>query len=199
MSGRAFTGAVAIALVAGLAADCSGSGAKSVPSATTARSSPTASPSLTPTASPAPDASVKPVRPAAMDQVSAAGAEAVAVYFLQLFPYVFASGEVTEWEALSHPECVYCANVLSGAPVATSSTNSSARWPGRKSRGIELLLGAGCWVLGAGSADRETRFERSARCRPSHGASSAAPRRAAASGGDATPVGIAPAQGRSVQ
>jgi hypothetical protein len=68
----------------------------------------------TPTPTPTPDASVKPERPAAMDEVSAAGAEAVAVYFLQLFPYVYATGDLAEWRALSHPECIYCANVAAG-------------------------------------------------------------------------------------
>jgi len=47
-----------------------------------------------------------------MDEVSAAGAEAVAVYFLQLYPYVYATNDLTEWRALSHPECVFCASVI---------------------------------------------------------------------------------------
>src|SRR5450756_1324210 len=120
-SRRALVGAAAVALAVGVVAGCSGGNAKPGPAATTASSTPTPSPS--PTASPTPDASVKPVRPAAMDEVSAAGAEAVAVYFLQLFPYVFASGVLTEWEALSHPECVYCANVLSGAKKMIAAGN----------------------------------------------------------------------------
>jgi len=122
-SRRALVGAAAVALVVGVVAGCSGGNAKSGPSATTASSAPTASPSSAPTASPTPDASVKLVRPAAMDQVNAAGAEAVAVYFLQLFPYIFASGDLTEWKALSHPECVYCASVLSGAEKMIAAGN----------------------------------------------------------------------------
>ena len=106
---RAWVGASAVALVVGVVAGCSGGGAKSGPSATAAPSAPTASAS--PTASPTPDASVKPVRPAAMDQVNPAGAEAVAVYFLNLYPYVYASNDLTEWKALSHAECVFCASV----------------------------------------------------------------------------------------
>ena len=47
-----------------------------------------------------------------MDEVSVAGAEAVAVYFLQLYPYVYATNDLTEWRALSHPECVFCASVI---------------------------------------------------------------------------------------
>jgi len=109
-SRRALVGAAAVALVVGVVAGCSGGNAKSGPSATTAPSAPTAS--VSPTASPTPDASVKPVRPAAMDQVNAAGAEAVAVYFLNLYPYVYATNDLTEWKALSHPECVFCKSVI---------------------------------------------------------------------------------------
>ena len=110
-SRRALVGAAAVALAVGVVAGCSGGNAKPGPSATTAPATPTTSVSPTPTASPTPDASVKPVRPAAMDQVSAAGAEAVAVYFLNLYPYVYASNDLTEWKALSHAECVFCASV----------------------------------------------------------------------------------------
>src|SRR5450756_2446366 len=42
------------------------------------------SPTVTPTPTPTPDASVKPERPAAMETVDSAGAEAVAGYFLSL-------------------------------------------------------------------------------------------------------------------
>src|SRR5450756_2482983 len=109
-SRRALVGAAAMALVVGVVAGCSGGNAKPGPSATAASSAPTASPS--PTASPTPDASVKPVRPAAMDQVNAAGAEAVAAYFLNLYPYVYATNDLTEWKALSHAECVFCKSVI---------------------------------------------------------------------------------------
>jgi len=108
-SRRALVGAAAVALVVGVVAGCSGGNAKPGPSATVAPSAPTASAS--PTASPTPDASVKPVRPAAMDQVNAAGAEAVAVYFLNLYPHVYATNDLTEWKVLSHADCVFCASV----------------------------------------------------------------------------------------
>ena len=124
-SRRACVGAAAMALVVGVVAGCSGGNAKPGPSATTAPSAPTTSPTPTPTASPTADASVKPVRPAAMDQVSAAGAEAVAVYFLQLFPYIFASGDVTEWKALSHAECMFCASVTADVDKQVAAGNRS--------------------------------------------------------------------------
>jgi len=163
-SRRALVGAAAVALVAGVVAGCSGGGAKHGPSATVAPSAPTTSPTPTPTASPTPDASVKPVRPAAMDQVSAAGAEAVAVYFLNLYPYVYASNDLTEWKALSHAECVFCASVTShvgeqvaagtrseGGLVAISTVRSTVINPGRWwSVDVELTQATSSTVDGAG-------------------------------------------------
>lgn len=48
-----------------------------------------------------------------MTTVNSETAEAVAVYFLQLFPYAFATGDLTDWNEFSHSECVYCASVRS--------------------------------------------------------------------------------------
>jgi hypothetical protein len=48
-----------------------------------------------------------------MDEVSVDGAIATATYFLQLFPYVANTGDLTDWDALSHPECRFCAGVRS--------------------------------------------------------------------------------------
>ncbi|KGM17318.1 hypothetical protein N867_05635 [Actinotalea fermentans ATCC 43279 = JCM 9966 = DSM 3133] len=69
------------------------------------------SPSATPTPTPTPDAATPPERPD-MSQVDAATAEAVATYFLELYPYAYATGDLTEWRALSHPECIFCASVI---------------------------------------------------------------------------------------
>lgn len=38
-------------------------------------------------------------------------AVAVAEYFTLLYPYVYATGDLSEWTALSHPECNFCASV----------------------------------------------------------------------------------------
>lgn len=122
-SRRALVGAAAVAVVVGVVAGCSGGGAKSGPSATAAPATPTAS--VSPTASPTPDASVKPVRPAAMDQVSAAGAEAVARYYVAMFPYVFATGDLVEWKAMSHPECQFCAGVVKDAEAMFAAGHHS--------------------------------------------------------------------------
>ncbi len=48
-----------------------------------------------------------------MDEVSVAGAEAAAEYFLQLYPYVYATGDLAEWRSLSHAGCQFCASVIS--------------------------------------------------------------------------------------
>jgi hypothetical protein len=40
-----------------------------------------------------------------------AGAEAAAQYFLALYPYVFATGDLAEWQEISHPECGFCNGV----------------------------------------------------------------------------------------
>ena len=89
-------------------AGCTGDPADppTTPPATTATPSPSATPRPTPT----PDAATPPQRPD-MSHVDAQTAEAVATYFLQLYPYVYASGDLTEWRALSHPDCIFCASV----------------------------------------------------------------------------------------
>ena len=104
------------ALAAGFAASivlagCSGepSTPPTTPPATTADPSPTPTPTPTPT----PDAATPPQRPD-MSTVDADTAEAVATYFVALFPYAFASGDLADWDALSHPACVYCASVRAG-------------------------------------------------------------------------------------
>lgn len=78
------------------------------PPATSAAPSPSETPSPTPTL----DAATPPERPD-MSKVDAATAEAVARYFLELYPYVYATGDLTDWKALSHPECIFCASVIS--------------------------------------------------------------------------------------
>src|SRR5689334_228711 len=64
----------------------------------------TPTPTPTPAESASVDVTVKPTRPAALDEPpSADGAAAVAAYFVLLFPYVNATGDLTDWKTLSHP------------------------------------------------------------------------------------------------
>jgi hypothetical protein len=39
-------------------------------------------------------------------------AQAVADYFLHLHPYVYATGDLSEWTALTHPDCIFCHSVI---------------------------------------------------------------------------------------
>ncbi len=52
-----------------------------------------------------------PERPAAMEEETVEGAIAAAKYFMELYPYIYATGDLTEWDALSDEGCGFCANV----------------------------------------------------------------------------------------
>ncbi len=47
-----------------------------------------------------------------MERDDVEGAKAAAQYFLSLYPYAYNTGDLTEWKAMSHPECVFCASVI---------------------------------------------------------------------------------------
>ncbi|WP_149203558.1 DUF6318 family protein [Actinotalea subterranea] len=89
---------------------------------TTEPPSPSVTPSPTPTPTPTPEAAIPPERPD-MSQVDDATAEAVATYFLELYPYVYATRDLTEWRALSHPECEFCASVVSNVEEMSANGN----------------------------------------------------------------------------
>jgi len=80
-------------------------------------------PSPTPTSTSAP----KPVHSVAMDTVDTNGAIAVAEYFMQLYSYAYSTGDLTEWKAMSHPECIYCASVVTNV---TKQSNTFAHQEG---------------------------------------------------------------------
>ena len=68
------------------------------------------------TASPTPSATAAtvppPERPAAMDRADADGAMAAATYFISLYSYAYATGDLAAWTAMSDPACKYCAGVI---------------------------------------------------------------------------------------
>lgn len=70
-------------------------------------------------ASPSPSASapeaLKPERPLVMDRDDAEGAAAAAEYFIELYPYVMATGDAAEFERMSHKACGFCSGTLSDA------------------------------------------------------------------------------------
>ncbi len=59
-----------------------------------------------------------PARPAGMALVSSQGAIAAAEHYLNLTAYVGATGDFTELEAMSGPDCKFCRKFLSGAKRA---------------------------------------------------------------------------------
>ena len=50
----------------------------------------------------------KPERPAGMDEQTPEGAAAAATYFLSLYSYVYATGDLSLWQAMSTPDCEFC-------------------------------------------------------------------------------------------
>jgi len=50
-----------------------------------------------------------PERPAAMDEHTVEGAIAAGKYFVQLYPYIYATGDLSEWNELSGKSCKFCA------------------------------------------------------------------------------------------
>jgi DNA-binding LacI/PurR family transcriptional regulator len=109
MSGVMMRGA-GLAVVVGLTLSaCTGSTPEPE---VTAPSSGGPTPAVTASASPAPSAPAKPKRPEAMKRDDAQGAAAAAEYFIELYPYVMATGDTEEFEAMSHRACEYCKGVL---------------------------------------------------------------------------------------
>jgi hypothetical protein len=66
-------------------------------------------------ASPSPSVPTKPERPDAMERDDAKGAAAAAEYFIELYPYVMATGDTKEFEAMSHRACGFCDDALEQA------------------------------------------------------------------------------------
>lgn len=85
----------------------------------------------TPTVTPTPEVAA-PARPD-LSVVNEETAEALATYFLLLYPYVYATGDLTEWRVLSHPECEFCASVISNVEEMLAK--------GESARGAETVIG----------------------------------------------------------
>ena len=98
-----------LVLAAGLALSAC-TGATPDPEVTTG---PTGDP--TASASPSPSVPAKPERPEAMEREDAKGAAAAAEYFIELYPYVMATGDTEEFEAMSHRACGFCDDALEQA------------------------------------------------------------------------------------
>lgn len=73
---------------------------------------PTPTPSAAPTSGPDQDVTRPPTRPAALDgPATEDNAIAVGKYFAALVTYVTSTGDLVEWDALSGPDCQFCAGV----------------------------------------------------------------------------------------
>nr|WP_243861059.1 DUF6318 family protein [Cellulomonas uda] len=70
---------------------------------------PSSAPSVAPTSGPDQDVTKPPARPDALDgPATEDNAVAVAKYFTALYSYIVATGDFTEWDALSGPDCRFC-------------------------------------------------------------------------------------------
>jgi hypothetical protein len=73
----------------------------------------------------------EPEKPAAWADSGPDGAAAAAVWFLsEEYRYVLETNDTAEWERLSHPECVYCASVVTTtAQAADGGVTSREKAP----------------------------------------------------------------------
>ena len=53
-----------------------------------------------------------PERPENMDEDSPEGAVATGSYFVQLYPYVYATGDLEQWRSMSRQDCLFCGSVI---------------------------------------------------------------------------------------
>ena len=114
---RRWAGLLLVGLaLAGCSDDPEGPGPDGTDVAPTEPTGPTTSaPDPTESASepaPGPTSWPEPTRPAAMERDDVEGAKAAAEYFLELYPYVYATGDLSSWHEISHPECQFCAGVV---------------------------------------------------------------------------------------
>ena len=109
------------------------------PVETTPANAPSPSPSATPSPTPTLDAATAPTRPEEMSTASADGAAAAASYFISLFPYINATGDLSEWDALSSPECSFCSGVRDNVTALHSKGH-------RNIGSVEILSAAGTQV-----------------------------------------------------
>ena len=69
-------------------------------------------------------AAPEPQRPAQADQHNLTGAIAVAEYFITLYPYVYATGDLTAFRAMSDATCKFCDSVINN----TTSMHTAGGW-----------------------------------------------------------------------
>lgn len=117
---------------------------------------PTGDPTPTASASPSPSVPTKPERPDAMEREDAEGAAAAAEYFIELYPYVMATGDTEEFEAMSHRACGFCDGVLEDV---AQFKESGQTYEGGDSKGTILVTYARDEVTGIYPFDMAIRQE----------------------------------------
>ena len=65
-----------------------------------------------------------PERPENMDEDSPEGAVATGSYFVQLYPYVYATGDLEQWRAMTRQDCLFCGSVITNV----TSLHDSGGW-----------------------------------------------------------------------
>ena len=65
-----------------------------------------------------------PERPGNMDEESPEGAVATGSYFVQLYPYVYATGDLEQWRAMTRQDCLFCGSVITNV----TSLHDSGGW-----------------------------------------------------------------------
>lgn len=130
------------------------SGCTSSPEVDAEASPPGVRPSSSASPSPSPSLPTKPERPAAMEREDAEGAAAAAEYFIELYPYVMATGDTEEFEAMSHRACGFCADALEQAKKIRMRHET---WSGGKIRGTLLETYARDDVTGVYPLDFEVK------------------------------------------
>ena len=65
-----------------------------------------------------------PERPGNMDEDSPEGAVATGSYFVQLYPYVYATGDLEQWRAMTRQDCLFCGSVITNV----TSLHESGGW-----------------------------------------------------------------------
>ena len=69
-----------------------------------------------------------PEKPENMDENSSEGAIATATYFVQLYPYVYATGDLEQWKSMSRQDCLFCNSVITNVKELHESGGWKDPW-----------------------------------------------------------------------
>ena len=69
-----------------------------------------------------------PQKPENMDENSSEGAIATATYFVQLYPYVYATGDLEQWKSMSWQDCLFCNSVITNVKELHESGGWADPW-----------------------------------------------------------------------